>query len=604
MHSRLLAASLLLLTACGPSAVPKIADNPTNLAPDLNTEALVIPPRDVESVYSLLDQLQQRGDAGDQQSAWQRAHYLLDLFDAARFGNDAASRSLLARVAGWPAESMTGPGATQAVAELLLLEFDHILEQSRQHKLGGRGRILANFDLSPPRTRSEVFQRLLELKRIVASEGPLATNAKLRLFGYCKNALLDAASYVGQERRVAISHCLYPLYAANPAPYFAEKAEKRPPPPELATLVPVMQELLNQSAGRLLAASTVQRQWMVEFETSSGFRTGISVDANLLPFADTALPYDDAPVIGKGLRTALQFDGRGTAALVLPAATPASQTLIAARQAQAAGAHTMAVVVGMKQQLRVPKGDYWSNRLARDGKSVERAGQLLFSLAPLSNEEGAATPQAGVRTKAQGWDPARAALQLHLLLSPTSWRLVSPLGELATIDTSTKSTLPQETLRKLLSQVRQAFPDEDGLIVVPGQMSSHAALVTAALAALHDSQGQRLFSSLAIAASGPKVRKGKAFQNRVRRRSRAQLQVSPDSAQSRSAAARACYLRLLDKKGKAIVGQVRIERAADGTAKITGNSRKLNECAQAFLPLVEKDDGIAAIAIRFDLRAQ
>ncbi|MBL4636576.1 MAG: hypothetical protein JKY56_22180 [Kofleriaceae bacterium] len=603
MHSRLLAASLLLLTACGPSAAPKIAGKVSSPTQALNIEALVIPPHKIESVYTVLDQLQQRGDAGDQQSAWQRAHYLLDLFDAVRFGNDAASRSLLARIAGWPADSMTGPGATQAVAELLLLEFDHMLEQSRQHKLGGQGRILANFDLSPPRKRGEVFQRLLELKRIVASEGPLATNARLRLFGYCKNALLDAASYAGQERRVAISHCLYPLYSANPAPYFAEKAENRPPPPELANLVPVMQELLNESRGRLVAASTVQRQWMAEFETSSAFRTGIAVDANLLPFATAALPYDDAPLIGKGLRAALQFDGRGTAALVLPAATPASQTLVAAQAAQLAGAHTMAVVVGMKQKLRVPKGDYWSNRLARDGKSVERAGQLLLSLAPLGKKESTA-PQTGVRTKAQGWDPTRAALQLHLLISPTSWRLVSPLGELAAIDTSTKSTLPQETLRTLLSQVRRAFPDEDGLILVPEQKSSHAALVTAALAALHDSQGQRLFSSLAIATSGPVVRNGKAFQKRVKRRARAHLQVSPQSAQSRSAAARACYLRLLDKKGKAVVGQVRIERAADGSAKITGKSRKLNECAQAFTTLVEADGGIAAIAIRFDLGPQ
>ena len=100
------------------------------------------------------------------------------------------------------------------------------------------------------------------------------------------------------------------------------------------------------------------------------------------------------------------------------------------------------------------------------------------------------------------------------------------------------------------------------------------------------------------------VRNRKAFQKRVKRRARAHLQVSPQSAQSRSAAARACYLRLLDKKGKAVVGQVRIERAADGSAKITGKSRKLNECAQAFTTLVEADGGIAAIAIRFDLGPQ
>lgn len=596
MHSRFLLAALLALAACGPNS-SSVTPMPPMPAQEVDIRLLSIPPQDVQAIYALLDQMQQESDKGRPDLAKVRAHYLLDLFDTIRFGGDEKSRSLLAKVLGWPVESMRGPGATQAAAELLVLEFDHILERDRQDKLGAQGRTIANFDNTPPKARKEVFQRILELKRIITTKGPLSDNATLRLFGYCKNAMLDAKSLGRRDRRIAISHCLYPLYAANPEPYFADKAEHRPPPPEMRSLVAPLQTLLTESNGRLAPTIAAQANWLEEFASGSSFRTTIAASEALLPSATRVLPYDDAPLVGDNLRSALQSDGRGIAALALPASAKASDTIKAATFAANVGAHTLAVVVVMKQKLNVPKGDYWSGKLERDGKTVERAGEIPLSLARIgsSKESG---QNASTRAKASAWDPTRAALELHLLISPASWQLVSPLGSLATIDTRTDSKLPQDALRQQLSLLRLAFPDEDGLILVPDNNASHAALIGAAQAARHDSQGKPLFSSLALASKGPKSKKGNAFRRRVERRSAAKVSVKPATAAAQASVARLCYLALQDK-GKAPSGQVHIEADGKGGIKLRGGAKSLQNCAdRAFRSIVESGK-ISAISVTF-----
>ncbi len=535
------------------------------------------------------------------QAAWLRAHYLLDLFDSARFGENPHSRTLLAEIAGWPKPSFSGPGATQSIAELLELEFDHVLELGRNHALGGQAKVLARFDAAPPQHRSEVFQRLLELKQIASKDSPLATNARLRLFAYCKTAIQDAATFAGKGRRVALSHCLYPLYQANPEPYFHKAAQRRPPPPQLSNLWEPMRFLLNQaSSTRISPTLQAQKRWLDIAKETQNFSVGITDLANL-PFVENVIPYDDYPLLTPSapLASALQEDQRGMAALAISAQSPATETLAAAKRAKAAGAIALAIVVGMKQTLSVPKGDYWSEKTQRDGNEVLRAGQIVFSLAPLGAQTA---PNSQIRAKANLWDPVRAGLKLHLLISPKQWRLVGPSGNLATIATQTKTADPREQLRTILNTVRQGYPDEDGLILVPSTEATHASLLWAAQAAAVDAQGNRLFSMLALADHGPnKVKAGSAFLKLIRLRSRAKVTVTPNEVAKALPAARQCFLNLLQKKRNTKPGTIRMERNASGELVTTPSRSPLAKCTQSAFAAITEEKSIPAISVQYSI---
>src|SRR5690606_3038306 len=129
----------------------------------------------------------------------------------------------------------------------------------------------------------------------------------------------------------------------------------------------------------------------------------------------------------------------------------------------------------------VPPGDYWSERLG--GERVTRLGAVPLSLAPFGADPSA-SPQRGPR--ARTWDPSRAALGLHLVVGVKEWRLVAATGELARIPSSTADRDPRAALRRELVAVRAAFADEDGLVLVPGDGATHAALVAAATGAARD----------------------------------------------------------------------------------------------------------------------
>lgn len=598
---------LCFLSACPRAAKPLIPtpkqDKPVSAA---EIAKLQIPP--TEESLEVFRDLEGRADAGDVQAAWQRAHFLLDLFDAARFADDQASRTMLSEIAGRPKSAMQGSAATQAVSELVLLEVDHVLEIERGHTLAQQAQTLIRFDALPPQRRSEVFQRVEELKRVVAKESQLSTAARLRLFGYCRQALSDARALIGSRQRIALSHCLYPLYSSDPSPYFADKASLRPPPPELAEILVDLKGLLTDSApGRLDAAVATQSAWIEEFKAAvPGFQSHDPVKLRLPP-ATGVTPYDDYPLLGSTggsvgeeagrLRGPLLADARKVLGLAFASEAPAATTIKAAQIAAEAGAQGLAVLVSMQQRLSVPKGDYGSSRL--QGDSVTRAGEMHWSLALIDGSDAAPD---GASAKATGWDPRRAALRLHLLVSPKSWRLTSPSGDLATIDTSTKEKHPQKALRAELAALRRAFPDEDGLVLVPDDKTSHGALVAAALAARRDADGQPLFSRLAIAASAPKKRSGKALRRRIQKRAAAVVNVSPKSLEARIPVARRCYLELLDT-GAAPKGEIRMERGADGKVKLSKKGA-LAECAEkAFLALMQEQK-TASVAVRFSVQGK
>jgi hypothetical protein len=599
---------LCFLSACPKQAEPLIPAPKQNKPVSAEEIAMLRVPPTPDSIAVFQD-LESRADAGDVEAAWQRAHFLLDLFDAARFARDETSRETLAEIAGRPKTAMQGSAATQAIAELVLLEVDHVLELEREHSLAQQARTLIRFDAAPPQKRSEVFQRVEELKRIMAKESELGTAAALRLFGYCRQALVDARGLVGSRQRIALSHCLYPLYSSDPSPYFADKASRRPPPPELGEILIDLKALLPEQAWpRLKEAIAKQSAWLEEFQSATtSFQSYDPVKLRLPP-ASGVTPYDDYPLVRSTegavdeaaghLRGPLLADKRKVAALAFASEAPAATTVKAARIASAAGAQGLAVLVSMQQKLSVPRGDYGSTRL--QGDSATRAGEMLWSLALI---EGGDQDPDNASAKATSWDPRRAALRLHLVVSPKSWRLTSAQGDLATIDTSTVASHPQEALRSELASIRRAFPDEDGLVLVPDDKPSHGALVAAALAARRDGKGQALFSRIATAASSPKKKSGKALRRRIQKRAAALVTVKPEALASRSPVARRCYLQLLDKSGAAPQGEIRMERGTDGKVKFSKKGA-LAQCAEkAFLgPML--DQKTASVAVQFSARGK
>lgn len=602
--------AILLLSACPKPAAPLLpVPSEHRVVTPEELAQLTLPP--TPSSLEVFERLAKQADEGDAAAAWQRAHYLLDLFDSVRFANDEVSRKALAKIAGRPLSAMKGSAATTAIAELILLEIDHVLELDRTHSLAGQARSLIRFDAAPPKEQTQVFQRVEELKRVMAKHGELETAARLRLFGYCRQALQDADGLAGTRRRVALSHCLYPLYASDPEPYFADAASDRPPPPERAELIIDMGALLEHSpATRLDAAVKAQRSWLDGFASAATSRVALDPVQLRLPPATGVSPYDDYPLLGvtKGdvaveaaaLHGPLMRDQRRVVALPYASETPASETLRAAAIAAAAGATTLAVLVSTQQRLSVPKGDYGSSRL--QGDQAARVGEIHWSLALIEGLNGDGESDTA-EAKATAWDPRRAALRLHLHVSPKQWRLTSPQGDLKVIDTSTTITLPQNLLRKELKTIRQAFPDEDGLVLVPDTGASHGALVAAGLASRADAKGNALFSQLAISTEAPKARSGKGLIQQIQRRAAAEVSVTPQTLESRNPVALRCYLEL-HNKGRAPRGEIRMELGPDDSIVTSGRGAALVLCAKKAYGGAMIEAKIPSVSVKFSAQAK
>jgi hypothetical protein len=595
--------------ASGCPAKPDPQRTTTPAGPELETLAarLVIPvgsaapdgsPVTTDAGAEALAALSDRAAAGDAEAAWLRVHYLLDLFDDARFRRDDDSLRLLRRAMGVAADGDDGPPrgheATGAALEFLLIEVDRLLGMQRLHAGGQAARTLLAFDDEPPRSRSDVLPRIVGLKAIARGGGPLAANATLRLFGYCRRALADAVETRWADRTRYLAHCLYPLYDADPAPYFADSADRRPPPPAWRDLIRDADALLASVAdapGRLVGAARHQRQELDRFAArAADALPSLPAPADLgVPSVDTADLYDWTPLLtvsqpedlnaldndqarADALRRAIAGDGRATVAIAIAAPLPAAELVRAARIAQRAGAGTLQLVVSTTQVLQVPPNDYWSGRLTpgTDGRGdrARRLAVLPVSLAVLH----ATRP-------AQGWSAADSALGLHLVVEPTAWRVVAPTGEVARIPSSSARAGADaaQALRETLSQIRDAFPDEDAIIVVPDPKASAGAVLAAVHAALYDSGGERLMGRLGLHHKPPQIT-ARTLARRVQARYRAHVALAPEPLRSLAAPVRRCYQDALERApGQSY--DIRLELSGDAVTVTRGpRNPALRQC--------------------------
>ncbi len=445
-----------------------------------------------------LADLATRARAGDVAAAWTRVHYLLDLFDDARFRGDATSRALLTQALG--VTDARGAAATDASLDALRTEVDGVLAHDRLHAGASAARVLLEMDRHPPAHRAEVFQRMTELKA-AGRVDQLAANAALRRSFYCYQALEDATRAPPALRTQRLSHCLYPLYDADPEPYFAADPTRRPPPPRWQDLISDAVALLGATDGsRLELAARHLAGELDDLAKKRGSELPVEPSPEKLgvPEADHAVVYDGQPLLtvdgdtdperaASALSLQLEGDGRGELMLPLPADAPRSRFDVAVDTARRAGATAVDLGVMIAQTLEVPTGDYWA--VHGGPTTVQRLAGVRVALG--TDVQGDGAPTRGPLRRL--WDPARARLGLRLVIDATHWRVVAPDGQVGAVKAVAEKGDPRTELRVLLARVQAAFPDERGLIVVTQPDASYASIARAIASAAYDDRGQPLF---------------------------------------------------------------------------------------------------------------
>ncbi len=616
-------------------------------------------PEQARQVLAALERLATRAERGDEDgliAAWARAHYLLDVFDEARFGGGEArfggdddSRALLLAALATPA--LTAPAETRAarqtrtnaVIDALAVAVDAILAQDRLHPGALAARALLAYDRQrgqpAPTAAAARWQQFVPIRRIAHSGSALAANARMRLFFYCRQILAEAAERPRAERDRLLPHCLYSLQDADPGPYFAAPVSSRPPPPQALPLANALELLLAPVAegdGRLARAARVARaELTAAMPTLTAAMPPPPDPATLgLPRITNAAPYTGQPLFAldatvaaavpeaifadltapgganrgtEALTRALARDGRGQACVVLGSDAPAERLLEAAALIRRAGAQRLCVLAWMHQQVQVAAGDYWSQRLPPDQRIRRLARIELTPRGPLpapgvasgTAPDDAAAENAGTSptaAEATGDAPAEA-LGLALVLDATSWRLVSPTGELGSFATAAD---PQRALRAVVADVARAFPGPHRVALVPSPGATVGAIASAAetLTTHVDGQPAPDRRPLALSARAPDVR-AQTLAVRVARRAAATTTVAPAELGSAQPTLRRCYQDALERLPR-LAGTLRLARRGERLRVVSGPPQPaLRRCVQATLdePMRRADIGVAEVTL-------
>ena len=583
---------MALALAITSTACPNKGAREPALSPNVRDTALLVIPVTEQSrppAAQALSRLTDRATGGDIVAAWARVHYLIDLFDDARFRRDNTSLSLLHEALGrTDDQAERGPQTTDWVLAEITREIDDIIGADRMHPYAQSARTLLEFDSRPPASRVGLLTRMGELKAVAKHDHPLADNARLRLFGYCRNALFHVPAARFAERHLVLAHCLYPLYASNPEPYFARRAEDRPPTPRWQDIVDQLRQLVApviSGKRRLALAGAAGRAAVEEFTTANAATMPESPapDALGVPDAERAAPYDWTPLVllGAGslpgrmsdgmpadtdhLGKAIAGDGRRTATVALATTAPTGVLLKAADAIAQAGAETLELAVAIEQFLKVPRGDYWFERI--QGDKTRRMGVIPVSLVPLRG--------AGA-VDSSSWDTSRATLGLHLHIKAGQWVLSAPTGVISTVPSADRAHA-MTTLRGIIAWLYQAFPDEDAVVVVPADDATVADVASALEALRHDAQGREAISQVGLGRTVPAVT-ANTLADRIERRSRAAVEIAPSALAVRTSVVRACYQNVLDSRPKAR-GGFRLELSGEVVTITSGPKEKaLRDC--------------------------
>jgi len=592
------------VAGCGPAHQQQghTAAGPKPVAKEVR-DALALPPR--PGTGAALETLKQ--DHRSCEATWLRSRYLLDLFDWVRLlprsETDRALQELWrgCDLAGAAARGRIATGQVVTALEALMEQTAKQCEEVRTEARAALSMLRADQgSRSSPR---DALQVAVTYRRIVGSDSPLAPNARLRLVDWCAQAFRLAAGGDPAQQHLRLNHCLFALFPADPAPYFAPPALRPPDPPWT-----VLRDELARARDQLLAtrlAPLARRLSQLDkrfFELASpALPAPLHLTAIALPRSPPCTPWDRTPVVVLGskgyvvdgrpvleeqhdalehsIALRLHNDDRRRITVAARRGDLASRVLVVGRAAKQAGATTIGLGVAREVTARPTPGDV--QQIVFGERPVLRLEEIPVSLALLS----ATAPASASRSLPRGldYDPRSAEAKLSILITRAGPQLASRDGRLA--------STPLQHLAGQLEQLRRVYPEDRSMVIAPDATTTYEDLVAVARV-VREQQGRPLFPGLALAQpSRLPAAPERDLAPLLRLLATARVELQPMVNRSWPALARQCYLDALRRtlsQGRPLQGTVRVGRTAQGVRIIGGTLRDpvLRQCLQRRLAAV------------------
>jgi hypothetical protein len=422
------------------------------------------PPSEVDALAALA--------AGDLHARLVRLDRLIDLYDAARFGQDDDARETLWAALGGHATGV-GDRASREASERLLQEALALDDAARRAAdepgatFAAAAIMMLSTDLQPPGSAEDLSIRTLVYRTLALQGHPrLADNAQWRIYDHVRGTLLGAVEVPPAERLAVAVQALY-VERDSVEDLLADTApHARPPWPtadELWALVEAQQAPLR-AVPRW--AAVVERRQGDDHALHDTLRAtlpaprrddwplvslpaGTARPESLAPVARIhegrltvdagrtharAVPVDaDVVELSQALGNALAQDGRGTVLLVADPRLPAPQLHAAMRAVFRAHAERLELAVA-------------------EPRVAPATGQVVMAL-PLH-----VTFAGGQRAGDRAWAQAR----VHVHLDGRGPRLAVDRRWLTSAPTQARE------LRALVEQIATAYPRERGVVVSLG----------------------------------------------------------------------------------------------------------------------------------------
>ncbi len=526
MRSLLLIPVLTLLAAC-PATPEAETGPPADALPRRLGQALTLPPS--SATGPAMDELKKMAGGGSCAAAWTRARYLLDLYDAVRLqpmmshlDHEAFAQAHLQLWIGLNIPGSAGRGelATRQVQAALEQQFKAVPASCPQTAQARAALDLMAADNLPRKDVPEALASAVAVKRIARASSEVAPNATLRLCHWCISAFRLAAGGEPALQHLRLNQCLFPLYTADPSPYFEKDPTKRPPDPPWTLLGKGLSKLARTLSGGRLAGLAAPLQRAADYalsDASSSLPVPLDLAILNLPTAPAtgAAPWDRLPLVlytGKGylvggraiiaesedeaadLETGIKYrlrgDRRGRVTLAAAGSSPARVALTVGRAARLAGARTLELGVVRQVAPATSEGDVQRDVFGQG--PVLRLHGVPISLIPLAAKR--VPTVARDRPRGLDYDPRSAPNHLMLTLQRGRATLSSRDGVLQPVKF--------EQIRSTLEAARQAYPDDQGLLILPAPGVTLDELLFAAGAASRTAGDQPLFAGLALAPAG------------------------------------------------------------------------------------------------------
>jgi hypothetical protein len=518
---------------------------------------LVIPPTAETSRA-----LETLGRAAGCRAAWVKVRYLLDLFDAVRLLPRDTSigepgLALLWKGLDLPNEPARGRDATRRVIEGLRnqLALERLSICAKEHVKTAVALLQA--DEAPRGSTAEALRVAVAYKRIARSGSPLSPNAQLRLIDWCAKAFQLAAGGDPHKQHGRINQCLFPLYPADPTPYFQLDPAARPPDPPWPVLRSALERATRElQRGRLKELGTRMASHQARFfEAAAGLLPApLDLSSFKLTRSTHGIAWDRTPVVvvssrgylvggravlaedAEGLVQAiakrLHNDQRRQITLVAAPDCEAQRILDLGRAARKAGARLMTLGVTRKVAGPPPRGDVQFTIFGQ--RPVLRLEGIPIDLALLST----AAPRGYSRDlpRGVGYDPRTAKSELAAVIDRSGVRISSKDGRLAPVK------LPG--VQAQLKSLKGVYANDRSLVLAPGRGALLAELVAVAAAA-RKANGQPLFPGVALATPSRINAPAQDLRPTLRLFSMVRVKLEPILDQSWPGRVRTCYQETL-----------------------------------------------------------